>query len=297
MKTRTLLVALLALAVGLSGCIENMRDLKDRLGAGDEPEPVQPAAVPDAPAPAKNVTTKPPVARVSVYGANGALVYQSPFQAADVTDPIFVAENSNVTLNAGESSTLEPGAKLVSYTWSVAGKTLTGLKVDAAVAGPGVYPVMLTVTDSFNGTDMQHVVLAVAPKPYDVSANLTTDGVIGVESQGQTGTATFKLGPVDATKPATVTGIKFIARPPATCDAILEVAPPGGEAVQTNKGEVAGEETLVLQAPYAEGDYAIKAIPVACAAPDGVPVEVIVTYLPLVEGLASGGDGHGGHAH
>lgn len=300
MKTSTLLVLALALAAASAGCIENMRDLKDRVGAGDEP--VEPATVRDSPpttqVPAANNTTelKPPVARITIFGDNGALVYKATFKGDDATEPIFVPEKSRITLMASDSEALQPGATLAKFTWSFAGKTLDGRQVATEVGEAGKYDVVLMVVDSNGRNDTQSVVLAVAPKPFDVVTELVTGPVAGAEGEGQSGTATFELKLADAKVPAKVQAVTVKAASPAACDAILTVADPDGEALGTKDDTSVGEAETLSFGELAEGAYTITVAPFACVAPEGVPVTVTVTFLPVIEGLGEA-DAHGGHAH
>ncbi|MBW3672242.1 MAG: hypothetical protein KY432_11300, partial [Acidobacteria bacterium] len=62
---------------------------------------------------ANKTPPKPPVARITVFGANGALVYKASFVGEDETTPAFVAKGSTLTFLASESEAIEPGAPLV----------------------------------------------------------------------------------------------------------------------------------------------------------------------------------------
>lgn len=302
MKTSSLLLvlALVALATAGAGCIENMRDLKDRIGAADEPvetASTQPKpSTPKTPVINNTTTFKPPVARISIFAENGALVYKATFQGDNSTDPIFVPDKSKINLIASDSEALEPGANLTKFSWSVGGKTLEGRQATAEMAEAGRYDVVLTVTDSNGQTDSQSVVLAVAPVAFDVVTDLVTGPVAGAEGVGQAGTVAFELKLADAGVPATIQAVKFEALGVATCDSILDVADPDGESLGSKDDGGAGEgESLPLGA-LAEGTYTVTVGPFACAAPEGVPVKVTVTFLPTVEGLGEA-DAHGGHAH
>lgn len=298
MRTHALAFAV-AIALASAGCIQSMDDLKDRVGAD---EPVQPAAVdetptvPSAPANTTPKVTKPPVARVAVFGANNALVFKSTFQADDPADAVYVTKGTTLNLMASDSEALEPGATLAAYAWALNGKALAQTRTATLeVKDAGLYVVTLNVTDSNGRGDEQTVKLAVAPEPYDVVTELVTGPIVGAESQGQPGELSFDLAlPTD--KPATAQKMSIVAAPGATCDATLEVTDPAGTSSGLkDDGGFGGAEGVEITAPAA-GAYAIVVGPFACVAPDGVPVTVTVTFLPIVEGVAAGGDGHG-HAH
>src|SRR5439155_18951211 len=132
---------------------ENARDLKTRLdsngASGDSSlttASLSPSATPDAHAGANASSAKPPVARITVFGAGGALLFKSSFVAEDVTAPILVNAGDNLTLIASDSEALV--GTLASYAWDVAGKSAAGTKATASWSEPGVYPIRLSVTDS-----------------------------------------------------------------------------------------------------------------------------------------------------
>lgn len=304
MQARTLLLSLALLALPTAGCIENMRDLKDRLGGGED-EPVQPAAVdeevPDAPAPNATKVRKAPVARMEVYAAGGALVYKSSFLGDNASAPVARPAKEGLTLSAGESEALEPGATLVAFAWTFAGATVGGRQATVAMPeAPGAYPLVFTVTDSHGLTDAQSLVLAVAPQPFDVVLDLQTTTVAGAtvegEQHGETGTAAFDVVSEIDGKPVKATAAKVVASPDLHCDVALEVLGPDGASlgrVDDNGVSTADEtETISLTAPAA-GAYAVEASPFHCVAQEGVPVTVTVTYVEVVTGLPD--DGHGAH--
>lgn len=291
MKTPTLLVVLLLATLPLAGCVQNMRDLKERVGAAEQE--LEPATVDPLPEETNNTTVlRPPVARIGVFGSNGALVYKATFQADNETAPVYVKEGSNLTLTAADSETLEPGATLASYAWAVAGKTMEGRQVQVEVGEPALYPVQLTVTDSNGETDVQTMTLAVAPTPFEVKTTLTTGPIVGADGEGVPATLTHEVSDTVEEKKHKIVSVAVSSKGGTTCDTILTVAPPEGDAMGPQ--DSGGDETITfMDAPA--GAYAITVSGFACAAPQGIPVEVVVTYLLLVEGLE--GDGHGGHAH
>lgn len=299
-KLRALLLVGLLAALPLSGCIENMRDLKDRLGATEEPvdtaatdnETLETPEVPE-----DNVTTplKPPVARITLFGANGALVYKSSFEAADPEEPVFVRAPVTLQLLASDSETLEPGATITDYAWDFAGMNMTGAKVEHALSEPGSYPLTLTVKDSKGSVDTHNVTIAISPEPFDVTHELVTGPVAGAEEAGQTGTATFDVTLTIDEKPHTAQQAVIETSLPDTClDVAMIVTSPDGTETRVDDAFV-GDETVTFTEP-AEGTWTVTLSPFSCVAPTGVPILVTVTYVQLVDGVASGGDGHG-HAH
>jgi hypothetical protein len=297
---KTTLILLIAAMLPLAGCISNLDDLTGKSG-GNTSESVQPAAIDDATntstPPEPVVAKKAPVARVSAFGANGALVFKSTFTAEDPVAIIFVEEKSAVKLIAGDSETLEPGATFTQFQWTLNGKPLEGARqATAQVDGAGLYVVTLTVTDTNGKGDDQTIKLGVAPKPVDVITELVTGPIAGAEGAGQNATLPFDLTLDGAGVPATITAVKFHAAPPATCDAILEVVGPDETSLGVKDDTSFGEAEEITAGALAPGVYTISITPFACAAPDGIPVTITVTYLPTVQGIATG-DGHGGHTH
>ena len=302
---KTLAFALaLALAVVSTGCIQNMAELKDRIGAD---EPVEPAAVVDTPAkptPAVENTTKPlkaPVARITVFAANGALVYKSPFQADDGAELIFVEAKTTLNLIAGDSEALEAGATLTGFAWTLAGKPVEGARQASAEVGEaGLYPLTLTVTDSNGQKDTQSVKLAVAPEAYDVTIELMSGPIAGAEGAPLAETLAFTLAADESKGPSMVQKVVIVAKPDLGLDAAIEVLNADGESM--GSADSAGHDSLdqtetIELGAVALGDYAVSVTPFAGADPDGVPVTIIVTYMPIIAGLNDTGDGHGGHAH
>lgn len=302
MKRHTPIVLALALSLALAGCIQNMGDLKGRL-SGDADEPVQAATTDDATTPptvetpvANATPKKAPVARMSLFAASGALVYKSTFQADDPAEIVFVEEKSKLNAIAGDSETLEKGATLSSYAWTLNGKAISSeAKATVEVGEAGLYTLVLTVTDSNQQTDVHTVKLGVAPKPYDVVTELMTGAVLGASGLGQTGELTFDLALDTSTGPTTIQAVTFTASPGLTCDAQLDVLDANGESVgSADDGGNGGAEEIAAGA-LPVGAYTIIVSAYACVEPEGVPVTVTVTYLPVIEGVDAG-DGHGAHA-
>ena len=292
------LLPLLALSL-MTGCIASLADLRE----ADAPEPTADDVLVPAgdapPAPVANLT-KPPVARIQVYGAGNALLYKADFKADNVTSPLAVPAGVELTFLSGDSAPVEPGAKLAKATWRVDGKTIDAAKATVTLPGPGLYPLVLTVTDSNGATDAQALALGVYPEPFEVATNLTAGQMAGAEGQGQGARLAFALDAAAAGVPATIQGVRIVAQPPLTCDATLTLLNGDGEplAEANDADATTGDQTETLDAgALPEGGYAISLTPVACLAPEGFPVQVIVTFLETIPGLTDAGDGHGGHAH
>lgn len=302
-RTKTLTLALpLALALAFSGCIQNMAGLKDSLGATEETldqtsETLNrtSTALNSTPTTLNQTQTRPPVARISIFGANGALVYKSAFQAEDPAEIIRVEENTTLNLLAGDSEALERGATLTTYAWTVNGKAVAaGRQASYVAADAGVHQIKLVVTDSHGKADNQTVKIGVAPKPIELVTELVTGPVAGVGGAGQEGTVAFELTLAAAGVPAKIQSVNFVSPAPASCDHILTITDANGETVGSvdNAGNGGAEEVSGGALP--EGAYTIAVGPFACVAPEGVPVTVTVVYIPIVEGLSE--DGHGDHA-
>lgn len=299
-RTTILIIALALLATPLTGCIENMRDLKDR---------VTPAATESVEAPAQVVQTlnetnvtqtfKAPIARASIYAESGALLYKATFVAEDMLSPLRVDEGKPVTLNGVDSETQEPGATIATYTWTLGDQTLEGRNVILTPSTPGIHPLVLVVTDSNGETDNQTVMLGVAPAPFDVTLELTTSGPIaGAAGNGQAGTATFAVAEEVDGLMVTAVATKVVANLAKECDGGVEVRDAEDKSLgrADNMGHTDPEqsETLSLGALVA-GTYTARVYGYACVDADGAPVTITITYVPILEGL--GDDGHGAHAH
>lgn len=295
-----LLLSLVVLTLATSGCIQNMGDLKDRLGGDDEP--VTPAALETTPDTATNATTtnvtatQPPVARISVFAANGALLFKSTFTAEDPTAIVFAEEKSKISLIAGDSEAVERGATLANFAWTLNAKPIEGGRQATFETGePGMYVVGLVVTDSNGRSDNQTVTLGVAPTPYEVVTELVTGPVAGAEGTGESAALPWELAAPE--KPALVQSVKIVASPDVQCDAILDLLDAEGGSLghADSAGHQDLDQTEVIELgalPYAS--YTIAVSPYACAE-DEIPVTITVVFLPIVEGFG-GDDGHG-HAH
>lgn len=297
------LVTLILVAAPLAGCIESMRDLKDKLD-GSEAAVQQASAVVNETADAlrnstKNTTNaKPPVARIAVFGANGALVYKASFVAADEAAPVAVEEGVELTL-VGTDSEGVGGATIKTYAWRIDANTTTGPKATVKFEGAGKHPVVLTVTDNNGLTDTQSLALVVPPKPFDVVLNLTTTQIVGSSAAATVadGTASFDVMLADAGVPAIVQAVKVEVAARDTCDAVLSVLDADKNVIgNSDEGGVSTKETATMGA-LPEGTYGILVeAGDACVEKDGVPVTVTITFLPILDGVEMGdgdGDAHG----
>lgn len=304
MKTPTVLA--LALALAFTGCIQNMSGLKGALSASDEP--LDPASAPlEAPPDVANVTSEsanasrePPVARMSVFGPNGALLFKSTFQADDPNEVVLVPEDAKLNLIAGDSEALASGATLAGFTWTLDGKPVEGARqASITVGAPALYVVKLTVTDSNGKSDAHIVKLGVAPKPYEVTLEIMTGPIGGAEGEGVAESHPFTLAADASQGPSMVQKVVVTASPDLLLDAKLLVL--DAEGATLGEADEAGHDSLdqtesVELGALALGEYAVAIEAFAGADPDGVPITITVTYLPMIAGVNDMGDGHGGHA-
>lgn len=294
---RLLLPLVLVAMLGMTGCVANMADLKDKLDSASIEEPDLVESEDGFGNATPNLTA--PVARVTIFGASNALLYKAPFAAADEKAALHVGRGVELTLLSGESEALHAGATLVNHSWSLAGERLFGTRVTAKLDEPGLYPLVLTVTDSNGRNDTQTVPLALAPDPFDVSTNLTTGPLVGAQGNGQAARLAFSLTDEPDGVKAVVQRVQVVARPALTCDVAVALLDAEGNSVKradANDATAADQTERIDAGPLPVGGYAIEVAPSACIEPEGVPVEVIVTYLAIVPGVTDAGDGHG-HGH
>lgn len=300
---RTLPFAL-ALALGLAGCVQNMAGLKDALDSTQEALHETSVALNetsqaiDATANATNVTRDPPVARLSVFGPNGALLYKSTFQADDPQEVVPVPEKAKLSLIAGDSEALAPGATLTGYAWTLNGKPLDGARQASVEVGEaGLYVVSLLVTDSNGKTDPHTVKLGVPPKPYDVTHEIMTGPIAGGSGAGLSEKHPFTLAADDSKGPTKVLAVVVTASPDLGLDAKLTLFDSEGkvvgEADDVGHDNLDQTESIELGA-IPLGDYEVAIEAFAGADPDGVPITITITYVRVIEGLE--GDGHA-HSH
>lgn len=302
-KTTTLLILAVLVAAPLTGCIENMDDLKDRLSAASSDENqddtldnVPTNGTADATGNTTNTTQrefKPPVARVTVYAPGGALLYRASFVAEDQIEPV-MGDKGTYSLLAAESEALDSTARLEKFEWDVNGETFEGRKADVNISTPGINMITLTVTDSNGKTDSQMVHVGVLPDPFDVVSTFE-----GGEQAGTWGYAGDQQYPTLQTHEITVEEtVDGKAVTPLKLQVVV-----GGFSPTTAYTEItlldaegnevaSGDDTIVVDGPAA-GTYTLEVR--LDGATEGYTGEVTVTYREVIEGL--GGDGHGGHAH
>lgn len=210
-----LLASAVLLAASLAGCVENVQDLKDRVTGLDEPVDTASTDTADGtgqvglPA-ASDGVAKPPVARISVFGSDGAIVFKSSFAADETQLATLLTGGDTLTFSAADSEAVDPKATLAGYAWTVtsfSGATAVGhashgdaasttAEKDDAHAGHasaaepatgaslqhtfpedgGVFLVTLTVKDSLGATDAMALKIGVNPAP--ITRSVTFKGTI-----------------------------------------------------------------------------------------------------------------------
>lgn len=298
-KTRVLVAVAVLVTVPFAGCIENMSDLKDRIQGTSE----QVAAEEVDPLDTTNTTVnqtrvlKPPVARMSVFAANGALVYKSSFIAENMTSSPVIVEAGVLTFNAADSEVVQGGAELKTFAWTIDGKKSEGRKVEANVSEPGIHMVELKVTDSLGSTDSQMLHLGVPPTPFDQSTEFTGGPIADLESSGvlpiASGSHPFTvLAELDG-KPLQVLGLTatVVAGAGMGCDNTLTLVDPEGAETTSDSNDATDCSETIALTTAAAGEWTAIAGMFAGAA-DSYTITITVTYVEVVEGL---GEGHAGH--
>lgn len=137
-----LLVSAVLFAGSLAGCVDNVQDLKDAVSgdeavdtastdtSGDDGQ----ASLP--PASGGSSPAKPPVARIGVFGADGAIVFKSSFAADETKIATLFTGGDTVTFSAADSEAVDAGATLAEYAWTIAAFS-TGASAPAAPASGG----------------------------------------------------------------------------------------------------------------------------------------------------------------
>ncbi len=110
--------------------------------------------------------TLPPVARVTLIGADDAPLFAADFEAADTTaEAPIIAPSGRLKLLASASEALEPTAEIAAYRWVVDGVEAGSngsLDVTFPLVG-GRSTIRLTVTDSLGVSDSQTLHLVLQP--------------------------------------------------------------------------------------------------------------------------------------
>ncbi len=297
---RTILLALLvAIAVPATGCMDT---LKSAMGGDSEDESVNPNALtnkttPDVPDPVENETkeiAKPPVARITLFGPSGALVYKADFVAGNDTSNSIMTTVGVHSFLASESEAVDGRARLEKFSWDVGGMKMEGRKIEHAFTDAGVHMVKLTITDSLGSKDTQMVHVTAMPVPIVVTETKTGsvlinpvcdasgdgNGVHGLNVLSEAEGKTFALLSLEMT----YTELPAVAQ---DYDTYLLDASGTEVAKGPNGGGVDALKTGALPA----GAYTL--IIVNCAGlPGDHTIEIAYTYLEQVAGV----DGHA-HQH
>ncbi|HWG92352.1 MAG TPA: PKD domain-containing protein [Candidatus Thermoplasmatota archaeon] len=307
----SLLLATLLVSGALTGCLAGINTLTG--GAGEDAarsEDLDQGSIDDV---TDNVTDdvddatdgnlsdkKPPVARIRVNDATGALVHETKIDAADqLTIPV-VFNAGPATFSASDSNARD-GAKIESYEWVVEpGPILaSGRTVTLDLSKPAAYTVTLTVKDNNNLTDTQGLLLHVMPVPFVVAQVFTGSITAGAEYIGVPANPTHPftvLATNEAGSTLKVVGAKVSVKPTGTLAAAQDMAlrVTGTDLDESTDSTGSGVAETLSFSGLAAGDYVAEP-----QLYSGVNAEyelvVEVTYLEVVEGLG-GGDGHG-HAH
>lgn len=287
---RVPLALALALTLALGGCIQNMSDLKTRLSADDEAKlqsaSVTPAAGDELTPPDEDA--KAPVARITIFGAGGVLLFKSTFVAEDLLSPLLVAPGENLTIMASDSEALE--GKLTDHAWDLAGTRVTGSKAAASWTEPGVYPVRLVVTSENGLTDAQIVTLGIAPPAFNVTQNQTSAQIVGATVDGKPvgndASVKFDVATAHAGKPAYLASVRLATVAADSCDVDVEVLDKDAKSIARGAAGGLGAAERIELGKLPEGTYTVKLTPGdACVARDGIRVSITETFVPLVDGV------------
>jgi hypothetical protein len=155
-------LAMAVMAVIVAGCTTPAKPSEPLTPTGGEGEGG------DAGSGAGNNTTivyKPPVARMQVYDADGALAFESNFVADNATAPNHVTGGKPLTFLGAPSEAVEKDARVEAWQWSFGdGGSASGRSVTHAYTDlGGMFDVRLTVADTHGLTDELVVKLAVEP--------------------------------------------------------------------------------------------------------------------------------------
>lgn len=301
-NTKVLMVVLALVALPMAGCIENMDDLKDKIQGAQTGDPIEQQTTNTTDGDldlegnvTDNSTTeyKPPVARITVFAEGGALAYRASFVAENQTEPIIV-QGGTFTFVAADSEAVDPRAELTTFEWDINGEAKEGRKTEATITEPGVYMIVLKVTDSKGSVDDQMIHLGIVPEPFTETFEMSGGPVLGLEEAGAhaaVGTNPFTvLAEKDGkTLKAQSLSVRIASARPS--DLILKVTDPSG--TETQDDDLPGTlESISIDSPAA-GEW-VAEVRAYAGGTDTYTLEVSITYVQVVEGL--GGDGHA-HAH
>lgn len=246
---------------------------------------------------------KAPVARMRIFDSTGLEVFASTFVADSPENPV-VGNAGNITFTATGSEALQSGATLASYSWEIAGETLTGNTVvwPAPLDGGNV-SVRLTVTDSDGNADAQTARLAI--KPGTASRTLTITGT--ATGVGGTEGVEEHLFDVDAASfenaSALLSHVTLVLTPGAATIPITDLDVTLDDGAGTRIGSQTGQGSqhtidADLEEP-ASGSWKVRVIPDP-AYDAAYTVTVTLTWKGVNPGmeafLASYEDGHS-HEH
>ncbi len=296
MNRTILLTLLIAVAVPATGCMDTLKEAMGGEVVGDEnvgqsstnmTDNLNKTKLPTATGANATETFKPPVARITVFGASGALVYKADFVAANDTSNGIVTEVGTHSFLASDSEAVDGRARLEKFTWTIDGMKMTGRKIDHDFADPGVHMVSLTVEDSLGSKDEQMLHLSIMPQPFDVVTTGTGSTILNAncnaDGEGNGVTEIVVPAQVDG-KTVTLQGmvVTFAETPLVTSDydTFLYNAEGTQIAAGANGGGVDGLTAGALSA----GTYTL--VVVNCLGiPGDYVVEITSTYLEVVEGL------------
>jgi len=171
---KPLLLAALVGAVALAGCIN---------APGAKKTDNEPLVNPPTTDPGNHTTNvtdlKPPVARMQVFNATGALVFESDFVASDAQAKAPVEGGLPIRFVGSNSEAVDKTATIAAWEWDFGdGGKAAGRSVEHSFTDTGgVFNVSLRVKDSNNLTDVLHVTLgATATRMF--SATQAFDGTM-----------------------------------------------------------------------------------------------------------------------
>lgn len=180
LATLTVIAALLA-----AGCVQKAQPVDQALSATDSIVQDGSRVAANATNDSEAVKHQPPVARMQVFDAGGALAYESDFVAADTAAKLPVRGGGQITLLGGASEAVDPTAKITAWDWTFGdGGKASGRGVTHAFTDlGGVFKLVLKVTDSHALTDTLTVALPVAPTRI-LNETLAFSGMIQAGTAG-----------------------------------------------------------------------------------------------------------------
>jgi predicted small secreted protein len=303
MQRSTLSIAVLAVvAVALAGCTTPAQPPEDLTNTGN-------GTVPGTGGTPLNNTTlpafKPPVARMQVFDAGGALVYEANFVADNVTAPAAVQGGAPIRFVGSPSEAVDKTATISTWEWTFGdGGRATGRSVEHSFPDTGgVYRVTLRVVDSNQQADVQVVTLGVhATRTFTEAITGTGSlqlGTAGNAGQDGVDAAVHTITLLDNVQgfPVEVEGLVLNVTPgEATSDFDIYLLDAEGEEVDSSaNGPAPGDMEEMAFGPGELGaaDYTLRVV-LFLGAQGTYTVAGEVTYRvvnPQVEEM------FGGHSH